>query len=144
MQTQHHIGNYQDTRTETTTAIVPTVGRVRQLATKTEGCKPSAERQAEIRTNSNATNGILKCTFLPKLKTTQSVQACQKTETDFYKSLSKLAQHYSIEPMQTKESGFPYNITLAMWDMETKAKRTNINWDCFKLVQDSKKTYFTK
>ncbi|WP_449387177.1 hypothetical protein [Chryseobacterium lineare] len=141
--TQHHIGNYQHTRTETTTAIAPTVGRVRQLATKTKRCKPSAERQAEIRTNSNATNGILKCTFLPKLKTAQSVQACQKTERDFYKSLSKLAEHYSIEPMQTKDFEFPYNITLAMWDMETKVKRTNINWDSFKLVQDSKKTYFT-
>ncbi|WP_425513993.1 hypothetical protein [Kaistella soli] len=113
------------------------------MATKTKRCKPSAERQAEIRTNSNATNGILKCTFLPKLKTAQSVQACQKTERDFYKSLSKLAEHYSIEPMQTKDFEFPYNITLAMWDMETKVKRTNINWDSFKLVQDSKKTYFT-
>ncbi|MDV3742483.1 hypothetical protein CMU17_17645 [Elizabethkingia anophelis] len=141
--TQHHIANYQHTRTETTTAIAPTVGRVRQLATKTKGRKPSAERQAEIRTNSNATNGILKCTFLPKLKTAQSVQACQKTERDFYKSLSKLAEHYSIEPMQTKNFEFPYNITLAMWDMETKVKRTNINWNSFKLVQDSKKTYFT-
>lgn len=141
--TQHHIGNYQHTRTETTTAIAPTVVRVRQLATKTKRCKPSAERQAEIRTDSNATNGILKCTFLPKLKTAQSVQACQKTERDFYNSLSKLAEHYSIEPMQTKDFEFPYNITLAMWDMETKVKRTNINWDSFKLVQDSKKIYFT-
>ena len=141
--TQYHIGNYQHTRTETTTAIAPTVGRVRQLDAKTKRCKPSAERQAEIHTNSNATNGILKCTFLPKLKTAQSVQACQKTERDFYKSLSRFAEHYSIEPMQTKDFGFPYNIALAMWDMETKVKRTNINWDSFKLVQDSKKTYFT-
>ena len=140
--TQHHIGNYQHTRTETTTAIAPTVGRVRQLATKTKGRKPSAERQAEIRTNSNATNGILKCTFLPKLKTAKSVQACQKTERDFYKSLSQLAEHYNIEATRTKDFGFPYNIVLAMWDMETKVKRTNKNWDSFKLVQDSKKTFF--
>lgn len=140
--TQHYIGSYQPTRTETTTAVTPTVGRVRKLDAKTKGCKPSTERQAEIRTNSNATNGILKCTFLPKLKTVQSVQACQKTERDFYKSLSKLAEHYSIEPMQTKDFGFPYNIALAMWDMETKVKRININWDSFTLVLDSKKTFF--
>ena len=140
--TQHHIGNYQHTRTETATAVAPTIGRVRQVATKAKGCKPGAERQAEIRTNSNATNGILKCTFLPKLKTVQSVQACQKTERDFYKSLSKLAQHYSFEPMQTKDFSFPYNIALSMWDMEAKVKRTNSNWDSFKLVQDSKKTFF--
>lgn len=143
--TQHHIGNNLHTRAETTTAVTPTVGRVRKLATKTKGRKPSAKRQAEVRTNSNATNGILKCTFLPKLKTEQSVQACQettKTEREFYKSLSTLAEHYSIEPMQTKDFGFPYNIALGMWDMETKAKRTNVNWDSYKLVQDSKKTYF--
>ena len=140
--TQHHIGNYQHTRTETTTAIAPTVGRVRQLATKTKGRKPSAERQAEIRTNSNATNGILKCTFLPKLKTAPSVQACQKTERDFYKSLSKLAKHYRIEPMQTNSFKFPYKMALAMWDMENKVKRTNSNWDGFRLVKDSRKTYF--
>ena len=140
--TQHHIGNYQHTRTKTTTAIAPTVGRVRQLDAKTKGRKPSAERQAEIRTNSNATNGILKCTFLPKLKTAPSVQACQKTERDFYKSLSKLAKHYRIEPMQTNSFKFPYNITLAMWDMENKVKRTNSNWDGFRLVKDSRKTYF--
>lgn len=140
--TQHHIGHYQHTRTETTTAVTPTVGRVRKVVAKTKGRKPSAERQTEIRTNSNATNGILKCMFLPKLKMAQSVQACQKTERDFYKSLSKLAEHYNIEPMQTKNFGFPYNIALSMWDMEAKVKRTNINWDSFKLVQNSKKTFF--
>lgn len=144
--TEHHIGHYQPTRTEKTTAIAPTIGRVRKVVTKTKGCKPDTERQAEIRTHSNATNGILKCTFLPKLKPIQSVQACKetaKTERDFYKSLSKLAEHYSIEPMQAKDFGFPYNIALSMWDMETKVKRTNINWDGFKLVQDSKKTFLT-
>jgi len=139
--TQHYIGDYQPTRTETTTAVAPTVRRVRKVATKAKGCEPGAERQEESRTNSNATNGILKCTFLPKLKTVQSVQACQKTERDFYKSLSKLAEHYRIEPMQSKNFGFPYNIALSMWDMETEVKRTNINWDGFKLVQDSKKTF---
>ena len=141
--TQHYIGNNQNTRTETPTSITPTVGRVLQLDAKTKGCKPSAERQAEVRTDSNATNGILKCTFLPKLKTAKSVQACQKTERDFHKSLSKLAEHHSIEPMQTQDFEFPYNIVLSMWDMETKVKRTNINWEGFKLIQDSKKTYFT-
>lgn len=142
--TQHHIGNYQHTRTATTKAVAPTVGRVRQLATKTKGRKRSAKRQTKIRPDSNATNGILKCTFLPKLKTEQSVQACKetaKTERDFYKSLSKLAEHYQIKPMQTKEFGFPYNIILGMWDMEIKLKHFHINWDGLRLVQDSKKAF---
>ncbi|WP_313636090.1 hypothetical protein [Empedobacter sp.] len=144
--TQHHIGNYQHTRTKATMAITPTVGRVRSLDAKAKRCKPGAERQTEIRTLSNATNGILKCTFLLKLKETETVQACKetaKTERDFYKSLSKLAEHYGIEPMQTKKFTFPYNIALSMWDMESKVKRTTLNWNGFKLIQNSKKTFLT-
>lgn len=136
----YHIGNNQHTRTEQAKAVAPTIRRVRKLATKTKGHKPSTERQAEVRTNSNATNGILKCTFLPKLKTAHSVQACQKTERDFYKSLSKLVKHYSIEPMTTQAYQFPYNIVLGMWDIDTKLKRTHRNWDSLHLLQDSKKT----
>jgi hypothetical protein len=143
--TKYHIGNYQHTRTEKTKAIASTIGRVRTMDAKTKRCKRSAERQEESRTNSDVANGFLKSVFLPKLKTQQCVQACKetaKTERYFYQSLSKLAEHYSIEPMQTKIYGYPYNISLAMWDIETKLKRSNLNWDSLQLVQDSKKTFF--
>ncbi|QOW11949.1 hypothetical protein Q73A0000_07105 [Kaistella flava (ex Peng et al. 2021)] len=142
--TQNHIGNYQPTRTETTTAIAPTVKRVHTMDAKTKRCKRSAERQAESRTNSDVANGFLKSTFLPKLKTEQSVQAYKeivKTERDFYQSLSKLTEHYGIEPMQTQIHGYPYNIALAMWDIETKLERTHLNWDSLRLVKDNKKTF---
>ncbi len=142
--TQHHIGNYHNTRTATTTAIAPPIERVRQLDAKTNGCKRSAERQTQISTDSNVANGFLNCKFLPKLKETKTIQACNKsdkTERDFYKSLFKLAEHYSIEPMQTQEFTFPYNIVLGMWDMQIKLKLNHINWDDLRLVQDSKKTF---
>ena len=142
--TQQNIGNNPYTRTAKATEVAPTVGRVRTMDAKTKRRRPSTKRQTEIRTDSNATNGFLKCTFLPKLKTAQSVQACKKSERDFYQSLSKLAKHYSIEPMPTRQDyGYPYNMVLAMWDMDTQMKRSNRNWDGFKLVQDSKKTFFT-
>ena len=142
--TQQNIGNNPYTRTAKATKVAPTVGRVRSVDAKTKRRRPSTERQTEIRTNSNATNGFLKCTFLPKLKTEQSVQACEKTERDFYQSLSNLAEHYSIEPMPTRtDYGYPYNMVLAMWDMYTQMKRSNKNWDGFKLLQDSKKTFLT-
>ena len=140
--TKHHIGNNQHTRTETATAVAPTAKRVCTMDAKTKRRKPSTKRQAEIRTDSNVTNGFLKSAFLPKLQTAQSVQACKKTERDFYQSLSNLAEHYSIEPMLTQEYGYPYNMALAVWDAETKLKRTNINWDSLRLVQDSRNTYF--
>ena len=142
--TQQNIGNNPYTRTAKATEVAPTVGRVRTMDAKTKRRRPSTKRQTEIRTDSNATNGFLKCTFLPKLKTAQSVQACKKSERDFYQSLSKLAAHYSIEPMPTQQDyGYPYNMVLAMWDMDTKMKRSLRNWDGFKLILDSKKTFLT-
>ncbi|MFH7000528.1 hypothetical protein [Flavobacterium bizetiae] len=144
--TQYTIGNYQHTPAENTTATAPTIGRVLTMDAKSQRHKRSTERQTEICTHSNVTNGFLKCTFLPKLKTVQSIQACKKTaktERDFYKSLSQLNGHYGIEPLQTQDYGFPYNMALAMWDAETKLKQNNVNWDNLRLVQDSKKTFFT-
>lgn len=142
---QYHIGNYQPARAETTTAVAPPSGRVRQLDAETQRCRPGAERQAEICTDSHASNGFLKCSFLPKLKTEQSLQACKKTaktQRDFYMSLCRLAKHYSIEPMQTKVYGYPYNMALALWDIETQLKRNHTNWDSLRLVQDSNKIFF--
>lgn len=139
------IGNYHNTRTATTKAVAPPIERVRPLDAKAKRCKRSAERQTQISTDSNATNGFLKCTFLPKLKETKTVQACSKsdkTERDFFQSLSKLAEHYQIEPMQTRQYPYPYNMALAMSDMEEKLKQKVLNWEEIRLVQDSKKTYF--
>ena len=142
--TQQNIGNNPYTRTAKATKVAPTVGRVCTMDAKTKRRRPSTERQTEIRTDSNATNGFLKCTFLPKLKTAKSVQACKKSERDFYQSLSNLAEHYSIEPMPTRQDyDYPYNIVLAMWDMDSQMKRSHRNWDGFKLIQDSKKTFLT-
>ena len=143
---QYPIGNYQHTRTKNTTATAPTIGRVRKLDAESQRRKRSTERQTKICTDSDVTSGFLKCVFLPKLKTVQTVQACKKTtktERDFYKSLSQLAEHYDIEPLQTQDYGYPYNMALAMWDTETKLKQNNVNWDSLRLVQDSKKTFFT-
>ncbi len=142
--TQNHIGNYQNAQTKTATTIAPTVGRVRQLDAKTKRRKRSTERQTAIRTHSNATNGFLKCNFLPKLKATKTFQIDKKTaktERDFYQSLSQLAEHYKIEPMPSKHLGFPYNIVLGIWDLETQLSRTHINFDSLSLIQDSRKTY---
>ncbi|MFH6987922.1 hypothetical protein ACHRVW_09265 [Flavobacterium collinsii] len=139
--TQHYIGNYQVTPASKATTIAPTARRVHELDAKAKGCKPGAKRQMQISTNSNASNGILKCTFLPKLKETKTVQVCResdKIQRDFYKSLCKLAQHYKIVPMPTNEFEYPYNITLALWDVEEKLKQNVLNWVDIRLIQDTK------
>lgn len=139
------IGNYHNTRTATTTAIAPPTKRVRQLDAKAKGRKRSEERQTQVCTDSNVANGFLKCTFLPKLKETITIEACRKSdkmERDFFQSLSKLAEHYQIEPMQSKQFPYPYNMALAISDMEEKLKQRVMDWEEIRLVQDSKKTYF--
>lgn len=141
----YHIGNNQPSRTKKTKAVVQTVERVLPLDAKTQRCKRGSERQTEIGANANVANGFLKTSFLPKLQETKTVQACKETaetQRDFYTSLSKLAEHYKIEPMQTSQFEYPYNMTLAIWDMEEKLKQRVLNWQEIRLVQDSKQTYF--
>lgn len=141
----YYIGNNQPTRTKKTKAVVPTAQRVRPLDAKTQRRKRDSERQTQISTNANVANGFLKTSFLPKLKETKTVQACEKTaktQRDFYKSLFQLAEHYKIEPMQTSQFHYPYNMALAIWDIEEKLKLRVLNWEEIRLLQDSKKTYF--
>ena len=141
----YHIGDNQSTRKKATKTIVPTVERVRQLDAKSQRRKRNSERQTEVSTNRNVANGFLRTSFLPKLRETKTVQTCKKTaktERDFYKSLSQLAEHYKINPIQTSEFEYPYNMVLALWDLEEKLKQRVLNWEEIRLVQDSKKTYF--
>ena len=130
--TKNHIGENQNFRKSKTKATAQTIGRVRSLASKTKNSQRNTERQTEICSDSNASNGFLKCRFLPKIEETETLQYDKKTtkmEKDFYKSLFNFAGHFHIEPMQSKDFGFPYNLALAMWDMETKMKQINENWN---------------
>lgn len=141
----YNIGNNQPSRTKKTKAVAPTSQRVHPLDAKNQRCKRDSERQTKISTNANVANGFLKTSFLPKLQETKTVQACEKTartEKDFYKSLFQLAEHYKIEPMQTSQFDYPYNMVLAIWDMEEKLKQSILNWQEIRLVQDREKTYF--
>lgn len=142
----YNIGNHQNTRPRAATKITPSVKPIRKLDAKAQGCKRSIERQTKIRTDSDVTNSFLKCTFLPKLKQHDSIQQTNKeksrTERDFYKSLSQLAKHYNITPLHTEHLGYPYNIALAISDLEHKLKSAVMDWEEIVLLQDGKKTYF--
>lgn len=144
--TQNHIGYYQNTTTVQTKTVAQTIGRVRRLDAKTKGRQRNTERQTQIRTDNNASNGFLKCSFVPKLQEGQTIQATKKSdqiERDFYSSLSKLAEHYNILPIVSRPYGYPYNIALALEDTKVQLKEKVRNWEEICLVQDSKKTYFT-
>lgn len=141
----YHIGNNKATRRKTTKAVVPTAQRVRPMDAKTQRCERDSKRQAQVSTCGNVANGFLKTSFLPRLKETQTAKACMETakmQKDFYKSLSLLAEHYNIEPMQTNQFDYPYNMALGIRDMEEKLKQSVLNWQEIRLVQDSRRTYF--
>lgn len=141
----YHIGNNQATRTKKTKAVVPTAQRVCPMDAKTQRCERGSKRQTQVSTCGNVANGFLRTSFLPKLQETEKVQGCMETakmQKYFYKSLSLLAEHYNVEPMQTHLFDYPYNMALAIRDMEEKLKQSVLNWQEIRLVQNSKKTYF--
>ena len=145
--TQHHIGKNKSSRRKRTTTIKPTIGRVRKMASKTQNSQRNKERPTKICTQNNATNGFLKCKFLPKqeeIPTIQDGKEMEKTERDFYKSLSNFAKQYNVEPMPTQEFDFPYNIALGLWDIENKIKQTNEDWNSFKLIRNNRNFHFVK
>lgn len=143
--TQNYIGKYQNTQTEKATTIAPTIKRVRRLDATPQRCKRNTKRQTQVRSCDNAADGFLSCTFLPKLKETKTIQACRdntKMERKFYQSLSILAENYQIETMQTRQFPYPYNVALAISDMEEKLKQKVSDYEEIRLVQDGRKTYF--
>ena len=145
--TKNNIGKNQSSRRKRTTTTALAIGRLRKVASKTQNSTRNTERPTEIRTDSNAFNGFLKCRFLPKQEEMPTVQDCKerlKIERDFYQSLSNFARQYNIEPMQTKDFGFPYNIALAMWDLENKVEQVNEDWNSFKLIRNNRKILFVK
>jgi len=145
--TKNHIRNNKATRRRATRKTTSTIGQVCWLASKTENLKRNSKGQTEISANSNASNGFLKCQFLPKQELITHFQDSKKRnniERDFYKSLSKFSKHYDVKPMQTKDFGFPYNLALAMWDIETKMIQVNEDWNQFRLIRNNKKIHFAK
>lgn len=145
--TKNNIGKNQPSRRKRTAKTTLAVGRFRKVASKTKDSERNTERQTKIRTDNHASNGFLKCRFLPKQEEIPTVQDCKEMvnlERDFYKSLSNFSQQYNVEPMQTKDFGFPYSMALAMWDIKNKVKQVNEDWTKFKLVRNNQEILFSK
>nr|WP_288834410.1 hypothetical protein [uncultured Flavobacterium sp.] len=144
--TTYHSGYDTTTQRIQTKATTPPIRRVRKLDETNKRCKRNLQGQKAVRTSTDVANGFLRTSFLPVLVETKTEKACKKTaktERDFYQSLSQLATHYNINPIHTQPFGYPYNIALAIWDTKEKLKNKVRYWEEIKLVQDSKKTFFT-
>lgn len=154
--TKNYIGNNKNTRKTKAKTTAPTVGRICRLDKTGQKCFGDSERQTKISSYKPTTNGFLKCTFLPKLKEndvqklmtneqnfTQIQRKNAKTESDFYQSLSQMAEHYGLNPMETKHLGLPYNMALALDDVQKQLKNKVKDWEEIRLIEEKGITYFT-
>jgi hypothetical protein len=142
--TDNHIGNSETARAKKTKTPSRTARRVYALDAETKRCRRGAERQAKVSSCEDAPDGFLKVSFLPRLQENKTLQACgdiSKMENDFYNSLDGLAEHYTIVPMPTRHFEYPYNMALAVWDLEEKLKKSVGNFSELRLLQDSHRTY---
>jgi len=142
--TDNHIGSSETARAKKTKTASHTARRVYALDAETKRCRRGAERQANVSTCGDATDGFLKVSFLPRLQENKTLQACgdiSKMESDFYSSLDSIAEHYHIVPMPTRHFEYPYNMALAVWDLEEKLKKSVGNFSELRVLQDSHTTY---
>ncbi len=153
--TKNYIGknkNSQKTKAKTT---APTVGRICRLDETGQKCFGDSERQTKISSYKPTANGFLKCTFLPKLKENdvqklmtngQNFTLIQRKnaimENDFYISLSQLTEHYRLNSMTSRHFGYPYNMALALDDIQRQLKNKVRDWEEIRLIEEKGKTYF--
>ena len=154
--TKNYIGENKNARRRKAKTIAPTIKRICRLDETPEKCGRNKERPTEISSNQPTSNGFLRATFLPKLKESdlqkqtsteqdliQNQRKNIKRERDFYQSLSLLAEHYNLNIKSTKEFEFPYNIALALDDVQKQLKNKVRNWEEIRLIEKKGKTYFT-
>jgi len=141
---KNYFGNSGTARAKKTKTASRTARRVYALDAENQGRGRGAERQTKFSSCGDATDGFLKVSFLPRLQENKTLQACQdisKMESDFYSSLDSLEEHYHVAPMATSHFEYPYNMALALWDLEEKLKKSVGNFSELRLLQDSRKTY---
>ena len=154
--TKNYIGKNKNSRKTKAKTTAPTVRRIFGLDETRQKRFGNTERPTEISSDKPTSDGFLKCTFLPKLKKNDFQKSISseksliqiqrknaKTEKDFYQSLSQLAEHYGLNPISTKHFGYPYNIALALDDIQKQLKNKVRDWEEIRLIEEKGKTYFT-
>ncbi|EJL74403.1 hypothetical protein [Chryseobacterium populi] len=122
------------------------VKRICAVDAKSQRYSRDQKRQAKVRTDCNVTNGFIKASFLPKLKSPKNWKVGKnhvKTERDFYKSLSQLSEYYGIEVMQVTQFKYPYNIALSLSDAQIKLQSKISEFEEIRVLQVEDKTFLT-
>ena len=140
----YHSGSYKASPQSEATTVAPSVRSVCPLDAAPQRCKRNPKGYSKVGTYSPTPDGFLRSTFLPKLKVPKTLGACQdgaRMEEDFYESLFQLGTHYGLKPMETRHFGFPYNMALALEDVQKQLRHRVRDFEELQLVQHNGKTY---
>lgn len=77
---------------------------------ETKGRRRNQKGQKESRSDRYVADGFKSACFLPRMEETETIQSFRnnaKMGRDFYTSLSTLAEHYRIQPVQPQSMSFP-------------------------------------
>ena len=136
--TKNYIGKSKTSRKTKGKTASPTLRRIYRVDETKQKRFGSSERQTEISSDKSTSNGFLKCTFFPKLMEndvqklmtngqnfTQIQRKNAIMENDFYISLSQLTEHYRLNSMTSRHFGYPYNMALALDDVQKQLKNNH-------------------
>lgn len=140
-ETTYHSRDNKTSRKRQTKATAPPIGRVFQLDAENKRRLGNSKGQKKIGTSKFA-DGFLNCSFLPKsvVENQNTATDTHKKERDFYHFLSLLGEFYHIKPMETRYLGYPYNMTLAYWDVCRKLQQSRPEHIGMEIIQNDSDT----
>lgn len=126
--------------------IAPSTDRLRRVDARNKGHRRSKKRPTTISAGTDVTDAFLKCTFTPKLTDDALLEGVeeQKFQTDFYQSLSLLAELYGIEYTIPKELEFPYNVWNSLHDVLSQLRERSYGHTDINLVEHQGDIFFAK
>lgn len=132
-------GRSAEGRTTTTTA--PQHGGILQGNETAEGRRSDTERHRPLRSRFHAADGFLKGQFLPRLCPSRATEVPlnpEQREAECYHSLALLYRYYGIHPTAIRHFGFPYNVELALWEVQEKLQDDRYGTRVSLMTEDEK------
>jgi len=123
---------------ENTSANRPIRSRLRQAAR----CAGSKTQQPALGTTGISTDGFLRQCFTPMYETGTEMPKRSETEGDFFKSLSILKKHYSLDMIAYRKLPYPFNILMTGQELDAKLKDENRFRELL-IIKDGDKTTIT-
>lgn len=146
--TKNHIGQNRDSRRKQAKTASSSVTAICRLDEAEQRHLRNTKRPKKISSDMPTSNGFLRTTFLPKLKESKVWKADKNSQTEkeieiaeksFYQSLFQLTEHYGLEPVQTQDFEYPYNISLSLWNIEHQLQNKVENWNNIQLIKSEEK-----